>query len=239
MKLRTGQSLENGFSPGTLHGYFPSNGGPLIYSTEKQSTWTSGETVICPLELHLTSKSLLRWQRAGTFPRSMKSLYTWQRSRNISTSTSGSFDPFDKSILQNQWMLAMVFIALLFAYGGVRLLAWNFRFPSSQERLLWRIAGLYLVGAGVLGTCLFFGEESLMDFIFVSDHFLTKVLRVDFESPTVASPCMICFGGLLAPAALGYLFCRVYIVVESFLSVRHLPIGVYAAVPWANYIPHF
>lgn len=44
---------------------------------------------------------------------------------------------------------------------------------------------------------------------------------------------------LLGLLALGYVFARLYIVLESFLSVRHLPIGVYAAVPWANYIPHF
>jgi hypothetical protein len=36
-----------------------------------------------------------------------------------------------------------------------------------------------------------------------------------------------------------YIVARVYIVVEAFISLRSVPIGVYASVPWANAIPHF
>ena len=35
-----------------------------------------------------------------------------------------------------------------------------------------------------------------------------------------------------------YIFSRVYLVVESFISLRHLPIGVFAAVPWVQVILH-
>lgn len=31
---------------------------------------------------------------------------------------------------------------------------------------------------------------------------------------------------------------RIFLVLESFLSLRHVPIGVYAAVPWVQNIPH-
>jgi hypothetical protein len=31
---------------------------------------------------------------------------------------------------------------------------------------------------------------------------------------------------------------RVYIVVEAFISLRHVLIGVYSAVPWTQSIPH-
>lgn len=31
---------------------------------------------------------------------------------------------------------------------------------------------------------------------------------------------------------------RLYLVTESFLSLRHVPIGAYAAVPWVQNIPH-
>ena len=44
----------------------------------------------------------------------------------------------------------------------------------------------------------------------------------------VASP----FGLIL------YGFARIYIVAESFLSLRHVPIGVYQDVSWAQYVPH-
>jgi hypothetical protein len=35
-----------------------------------------------------------------------------------------------------------------------------------------------------------------------------------------------------------YFPARIYIIVESFISLRHVPIGVYKASTWANYIPH-
>ncbi|KAL8920352.1 MAG: hypothetical protein Q9208_006323 [Pyrenodesmia sp. 3 TL-2023] len=38
--------------------------------------------------------------------------------------------------------------------------------------------------------------------------------------------------------AVFYLLCRLFITVESFLSLRHVPIGVYAGVGWSKYIPH-
>lgn len=46
---------------------------------------------------------------------------------------------------------------------------------------------------------------------------------------------------LIGPCAgtLLYIFSRLYIVVESFVSLRRVPIGVYETVTWAQYIPHF
>lgn len=36
-----------------------------------------------------------------------------------------------------------------------------------------------------------------------------------------------------------YIFSRVFIIVESFISLRHVPVGVYTNVGWSKYIPHF
>ena len=49
------------------------------------------------------------------------------------------------------------------------------------------------------------------------------------------------FLALCAPvvgAVLLYIFARGYIVAESFLDLRHVPVGVYQDVSWAQYIPH-
>lgn len=35
-----------------------------------------------------------------------------------------------------------------------------------------------------------------------------------------------------------YLFARVYIIVEAFASLRHVSVGVYEQVTWAQYLPH-
>jgi hypothetical protein len=44
-----------------------------------------------------------------------------------------------------------------------------------------------------------------------------------------------CFAMLFSPLLLA---ARLFLVVESFISLRDVPSGVYATVPWAQYIPH-
>lgn len=36
-----------------------------------------------------------------------------------------------------------------------------------------------------------------------------------------------------------YVSARIFIIVESFISLRHVPVGVYTDVGWSKYIPHF
>ena len=51
----------------------------------------------------------------------------------------------------------------------------------------------------------------------------------------------VCYVAFLAPFVIGFLlyfFARVYIVAESFLSLRHVPVGVYQDVSWAQYVLH-
>ena len=52
-----------------------------------------------------------------------------------------------------------------------------------------------------------------------------------------AAPYAACLASIVAAVVL-YGFSRIYIVAESFLSLRHVPIGVYQDVSWAQYIPH-
>ena len=48
----------------------------------------------------------------------------------------------------------------------------------------------------------------------------------------------VCGLDFFCSAFISYTLMRVYIVVESFISLRHVPIGVYAALLWALGIPH-
>jgi hypothetical protein len=50
----------------------------------------------------------------------------------------------------------------------------------------------------------------------------------------------VLFAGLLVfllPLAL-YFGARLFIIIESFISIRRLPLGVFITVDWADYIPH-
>ena len=47
------------------------------------------------------------------------------------------------------------------------------------------------------------------------------------------------FLAAVVAAVVLYAFSRVFIVVESFISLRHVPIGVYeGGLGWSKYIPH-
>jgi hypothetical protein len=49
---------------------------------------------------------------------------------------------------------------------------------------------------------------------------------------------LLAFGLAVYLLALLFAFSRVYIVREAFPSLRAVPIGVYAAIPWVQAIPH-
>ena len=40
------------------------------------------------------------------------------------------------------------------------------------------------------------------------------------------------------PCVILYALSRIYLVIESFVSLRHVSIGAYAAVPWIEAVPH-
>ena len=47
------------------------------------------------------------------------------------------------------------------------------------------------------------------------------------------------FLSVVVAAVLLYIFARIFVVVESFISLRHVPIGVYeGGLGWSKYIPH-
>ena len=50
--------------------------------------------------------------------------------------------------------------------------------------------------------------------------------------------CIFGFLIFMRPAMILCIFVRVFLVIESFISLRHAPLGVYTAVPWVQSIPH-
>jgi hypothetical protein len=55
------------------------------------------------------------------------------------------------------------------------------------------------------------------------------------DSSGIAFQVLICLAIITSPILTA---ARLYLVVESFISLRDVPAGVYATVPWAQYIPH-
>ena len=126
-------------------------------------------------------------------------------------------------------ILSVVLSAL---YGGIHLTAWTVHFASRTEQLLWRIACLTIMAAlPVFITCaeiqINLGRKVYKDWKSYSRDEVKLELKDSGGSDFVIALACTCFT-----------LSRLYIVVEAFISLRHVPIGVYAAVPWVQAIPH-
>ncbi len=109
--------------------------------------------------------------------------------------------------------LLLLLCLLPMAYGGVHLTAWNFEFPTAIESLLWKISGILIAGI-------------------YSAWFIVLVIVpargwIDRLTHTIDRAIVLV-----------YIVCRLYLVVEAFVSLRAVPIGVYWTPPWIQMIPH-
>jgi len=104
-------------------------------------------------------------------------------------------------------------------FGSIHLAAWNFMFPTSIERTIWRIASIFCTsGLLVLYGCVL----------------ILSVLE-DFEILTFST------GGFIAVLSMlfcfGYILARLFMIVETFRTLFFLPPSAYIAT-WASNVPH-
>jgi hypothetical protein len=130
-----------------------------------------------------------------------------------------------------------ILVVLCAAYGGVHLSTWNFDFPTPLEKKLWKISCISTVAGSLLAPGFSFWFEKVFDeggFIDGTIGTITDVWSgmdgIDRLLALLGS-----FAMLFSPLLLAS---RLFLVVESFVSLRDVPSGVYATVPWAQYIPH-
>ena len=123
----------------------------------------------------------------------------------------------------------ILYLFLPLIYGGIHLSAWSFNFPTFVEHVMWKASSIIIMA----------GTFALL-FMFFIPLGITSIL----ESMDVINSCqeeisdersMTCIFFCIAPL---YIASRIFLLVESFISVRHLPIGVYLTVQWSDYIPH-
>lgn len=119
--------------------------------------------------------------------------------------------------------LAMSAAALL--YGGLHLLAWNAPFHAPIHSLLWKVSGITTASLGIV---------RLLGALASFDGYDSSSRWQDYLQLVVVPPLVI---GMFAFALL-YVFARVYLVVESFLSLAYLPDSVCVTPNFSLYFPH-
>jgi hypothetical protein len=119
-------------------------------------------------------------------------------------------------LIFNSKILLLLPLVLPALYGGIHLVVANFDFPSAIERLLWKIASIDII----VTTPAFFTLTWI-------GHFISGFFGEDDEEGCCCSVSYKFPGHILL---FMYIFCRLFIV-ESFISLRHVPIGVF----WTPY----
>jgi hypothetical protein len=127
-------------------------------------------------------------------------------------SVDENFNFYDRWDTPKMFVVAALFC---FLFGACHILGWNAMFPTSVERLLWRIGSIGCVSLPML--MLFFTGENA---------WLPKKLEKLLD------------GYLLPFIAVCYFVVRVFLFFEVFFSLRKVPADVYLDVPWSQYFPH-
>ena len=111
------------------------------------------------------------------------------------------------------YILFMSVVGVVF--GGIHCAGWFFHFPSGGEAILWRVSSAVLTGVAFLLPLLFYfiletSSESVRSLAYV-----TAVL-----------------------AFISYVVSRLLLLVEAFISLRHLTPGMLTLVKWTSILPH-
>ena len=103
-------------------------------------------------------------------------------------------------------------------FGGIHCAGWFFNFPSSDEAMLWRVSSALLTGIPFILLPLLFYliVESLPD----PGRFDWLLLVI------------------IVLTIIVYVMSRLLLLVEAFISLRHLTPGMLALLKWSSFIPH-
>jgi hypothetical protein len=113
-------------------------------------------------------------------------------------------------------------------FGGIHCIGWFFNFPSSDEAMLWRVSSAVLTGIAALSTG-----------ILVLIPFLVKIIPDNlwcYDFLPSIHPVIILLSLIIM--FLAYVVSRLLLLVEAFISLRHLTPGMFALVKWTSFIPH-
>lgn len=141
---------------------------------------------------------------------------------------------------RNNAAVTILEVLLVTAYGAVHAAAWFSSFPTTAEMWMWRASCITL--AGVVPVMLILALGGLVP-VLVYDVLgecfpLLKNPEVENWLWMIWAAGAVAISLIAGTYALAYVFARVFLVVEAFISLRAVPIGVYAAIPWSDYFPH-
>ena len=129
------------------------------------------------------------------------------------------------------------------AFSAVHVAAWNWEFPSKTVQILWRAASL----GALLASAFSFTIAPLLNCLGegIRRFMSNDKSRLGFRAVFYLPGCWIRsrIGGVFlfstVSTLIGYVACRLIILVLTIYCFTSMPSSVYAELDWAGYIPHF
>ncbi|KIW09841.1 hypothetical protein PV08_11942 [Exophiala spinifera] len=120
------------------------------------------------------------------------------------------------------------------AYFALHFAGWNFTLPTTLEQKLWHTAMIYFVGL----YCTYLAVFTVVTLLsgWIASKYFQKEARTFIEVASMF-PQWFQLCGLL-PIYGSYGVMRAYLVIESFISLRMLPMDAYDTVNWSDFIFH-
>ncbi len=170
-----------------------------------------------------------------------------QEERDLKPRVKPRIDNIIYTLARNELWFGLA--AAGFLYGGLHLVAWNASFSSRVEEILWRVAA-----SSVTFTGLLFGPFILWAQFPAANRGLAGLTNRRAEGQrirqrktnwikvwgeiTLAGIVFLLMFTVMPLLWLTYVFSRLYLVVECFKNVAHLPMGAYKVPMWSSYVPH-
>lgn len=120
-------------------------------------------------------------------------------------------------------------------FGVIHCIAWHFQFPTTAEKVMWRVASILVTAAPLLWYSI------------VSAIVMLLKKKTTSEISGASRWVIVLLGSLiryigmaLVPVLLySYFLARLLLVIESFVSLRSLSPEAFQVVAWTTFIPHF
>ena len=170
-----------------------------------------------------------------------------QKERDLKPRVKPRIDNVIYTLARNELCFGLAAAGSL--YGGLHLVAWNAPFSSRPEEIMWRIAA-----SSVTFTGLLFGPFVLWSQLPAAKRGLAGLTNTRAEGQRIrqrkegrvkvwieialAGVVFLLMFTVMPLLWLAYVFSRVYLVVECFKNVAHLPAGAYQIPQWSSYVPH-
>jgi hypothetical protein len=145
-----------------------------------------------------------------------------------------------KGNLLNTFLLTLAVMIIPSAYGGIHLSAFHDMFPTPVELILWKASCFILLGFAtffLLSMSIFHYAVKFADWVRYENHehkWWSSLLEIAEKSKFIKAIVTgtVLLGGLglfalVLAAIFLYIGARIFLIVESFISLRHVPIGVY------------